>query len=586
MNKIDNKRNDLVSLLVGITVVLSVSGIPSEIFGQSKNFPVFGVAVISLIVGLMYLVTTKKYIVKLGWADAVSFCFIALYLIDFTHLGSLWNVGCLSLLLLFIVLRLQGAVNYTLILVGCICSALLLAGWGYLQYFEYVSSQSEYFLLTGPFHNPAILAAMLALLLGIMINVFIQFYNSLKKHTSKLAWMAGIIIFCLPPLVVSCARAAFIAVLVSVLYGLWMKFVAGRRRQSLYFTGIILAVTLFAGTLYALKPQSAQGRILIWKVGWQMIQDKPLAGFGRGGFAANYLYYQAQYMETTASLEEKRLAGSTHLAFNEPLRITVEYGLIGLLVYLSFVFWILLPSKGITAVSVISKSLFAGVAAWGLFAYPDQTFPVLLLWVMGIGIICRFKSRLSRHSFLISSHLFSRISAAAICVSVIALCGMLHAKWKVYHGLQVYLTTHSFHHISERADVLSEFEDKMDGDVGFAYLYCQVARAEHCDSVFMNTLRQLENSFPTPGLLLLKGDYWKESGCWTEAEAAYKLAANMMPSLQTPRGRLAFLYHEMGRKQEALVIAKGLLTEEVKVYGFDTFILHRDLKRIFEDELK
>lgn len=72
-----------------------------------------------------------------------------------------------------------------------------------------------------------------------------------------------------------------------------------------------------------------------------MIHDKPLTGFGKGGFAANYLYYQADYMKSFASPEERRLAGSTHLAFNESLRITVEYGLIGLIIYSSFIIWIL-----------------------------------------------------------------------------------------------------------------------------------------------------------------------------------------------------------------------------------------------------
>ena len=57
-----------------------------------------------------------------------------------------------------------------------------------------------------------------------------------------------------------------------------------------------------------------------------MIKDAPLTGFGKGGFAANYLYYQAEYMKSSASAEERKLAGDTHLAFNEPLRITVEHG--------------------------------------------------------------------------------------------------------------------------------------------------------------------------------------------------------------------------------------------------------------------
>lgn len=99
-------------------------------------------------------------------------------------------------------------------------------------------------------------------------------------------------------------------------------------------------------------------------------------------------------------------------------------------------------------------------------------------------------------------------------------------------------------------------------------------------------IRFLEKNFPTPGLLMIKGDCLKKKNQWKEAENAYKLAADMMPSLQAPRGKLAFLYNETGRRKEALAIAHEILTEDVKVYGFDTFRLHRELKRIFEDEFK
>ena len=64
----------------------------------------------------------------------------------------------------------------------------------------------------------------------------------------------------------------------------------------------------------------------------------------------------------STSTEEKILAGNTHLAFNEPLRITVEYGLIGLFVYLTFIIWLLIPSKSRNSVTITCKSLLAGIA--------------------------------------------------------------------------------------------------------------------------------------------------------------------------------------------------------------------------------
>ena len=59
----------------------------------------------------------------------------------------------------------------------------------------------------------------------------------------------------------------------------------------------------------------------------------------------------------------------------------------------------------------------------------------------------------------------------------------------------------------------------------------------------------------------------------------------MMPALQTPRGKLAFLYQETGRMQEALLLANELLIEKVKVYGFATHDLHLKLKEVFSEQL-
>lgn len=157
--------------------------------------------------------------------------------------------------------------------------------------------------------------------------------------------------------------------------------------------GILLFILITIGGTYLLKPKSADGRLLVWKVSWEMIQDKPLTGFGKGGFAANYLYYQADYMKSSASSAEKALAGSTHLAFNGLLCIIVERGLIGLLVYLTFIVGIFLSYRDRTRISLVLKSFLIGFIIWSMFAYPDQVFPVLTLWIIGMACYLNQRSR-------------------------------------------------------------------------------------------------------------------------------------------------------------------------------------------------
>ena len=345
--------------------------------------------------------------------------------------------------------------------------------------------------------------------------------------------------------------------------------------------GIFVITT--AGASYFLRPKSADGRLLIWKVSWQMIKDKPLTGFGKGGFAANYLYYQAEYMKSSASKEEKEVAGDTHLAFNEPLRMTVEYGVTGLLTYLAFCIWTLLPPKKKSFTTLICKSLVAGIVTWGMFAYPNQTYSLLTLWIISIAFILNKKKTAEPRTIRAKS----RITMIAICfLATFLLSGRLWKQWQPYHNLYLHSQSPITEKDMEYPNPILQVKDKMKDDIGFCYTYCLFVQKNNLDTDVLPIIHYLEKNFPSPSLLMTKGDCLKKKNQWKEAESAYRLAANMMPSLQAPRGRLAFLYNETGRRKEALVIAHEILTEDVKVYGFDTFRLHRELKRIFEDEFK
>ena len=171
-------------------------------------------------------------------------------------------------------------------------------------------------------------------------------------------------------------------------------------------------------------------------------------------------------------------------------------------------------------------------------------------------------------------------------VTALFLAERLSTKWQIYHGMHIYLQSYSAKSIARNFNVLNHFKKEMANDIGFAHLYCQMAKMGNRDIELISTISFLENKFPDPSIWVMKGDYLKKNGELEKAEAAYKLASNMVPTLQTPRGRLAILYNKKKKKKEAIRIVQEILKEETKVYNFDTFRLHRELKRIFKDELE
>ncbi len=82
--------------------------------------------------------------------------------------------------------------------------------------------------------------------------------------------------------------------------------------------------------IYNYKKDSADGRILIWKVTLQMIADNPIFGNGLNTFQSKYMHYQENYFKINKKSTFKYLADNNNYAFNEPLRLLSEQGLVGL----------------------------------------------------------------------------------------------------------------------------------------------------------------------------------------------------------------------------------------------------------------
>lgn len=144
-----------------------------------------------------------------------------------------------------------------------------------------------------------------------------------------------LLILCVLPAGMS--RSAWLAAGISCLWvyachvgwGVWLREVWIHHWKRL-FTAIAVGVGIMvlAGyLLFSLKPDSARGRLFMWKITCRVIMEKPLAGHGTNNFAVAYGHAQEDYF-ATGNYEswEERVAGSPEYAFNEYLQAAVEWG--------------------------------------------------------------------------------------------------------------------------------------------------------------------------------------------------------------------------------------------------------------------
>lgn len=134
-------------------------------------------------------------------------------------------------------------------------------------------------------------------------------------------------------LIASHSRASWLGTLAGLLAwlaggGQLVRIVKGRRWLVL---PVLLGGILCGIGLYQFKPDSAKGRWLIWKAAMPLVQEHPLTGLGADAFRRQYLYAQADYFRQHPGTPEALYADNVVYAYNEPFKVLIEQGLIGLL---------------------------------------------------------------------------------------------------------------------------------------------------------------------------------------------------------------------------------------------------------------
>ena len=159
-----------------------------------------------------------------------------------------------------------------------------------------------------------------------------------------------------------------------------------RSRKRLMAVGATLVLCVGVGWgVFHLKEDSANGRLLMWKVACQAIAEQPWTGYGTEGFPAAYAEAQERYFASGQGTEgERHVAGTPEHAFNEYLTVAVKYGMGGLIGMLAvgitaFVWAVRGRAYGVAGVLVT-------VAVFAFSSYPLQ-LPDFLAAVMVVVVV-------------------------------------------------------------------------------------------------------------------------------------------------------------------------------------------------------
>lgn len=194
-------------------------------------------------------------------------------------------------------------------------------------------SNHSLFVLTGTFYNPGPYSGYLAAVLPIaLFRMLVS--NGKKDRLSVVQYYFSmcvlLLICCVLPAGMS--RAAWFASLISCgyvvlrAYRVKVKSFVSKHRYAV--SGVLIVGALLASSAYFMKRDSADGRLLIWKITSQAIASSPWGEENGRTFSAIYGDAQERYFTNCEYSEsEAWVAGTPDFAFNEFLQIAVVHGI-------------------------------------------------------------------------------------------------------------------------------------------------------------------------------------------------------------------------------------------------------------------
>lgn len=139
-------------------------------------------------------------------------------------------------------------------------------------------------------------------------------------------------------------------------------------RKRLLLTSLGISLALLTSILYAVRPDAANGRLLVYQVMFMAILQQPLSGYGWQAFHKMYMVHQAEYFKLHPDSQFALLADNVYFPYNEFLGVAYRYGIPVLLIFL--ILLVLLWKWS----AQYGRASLAAFCTMCMFSYPISSF--------------------------------------------------------------------------------------------------------------------------------------------------------------------------------------------------------------------
>lgn len=437
---------------------------------------------------------------------------------------------------------------------------------GLLQFFSLPPSQSVY-KVTGTFDNPAGFASCLCCCLPFIVFMILH----CNKHVRYISWIAGGLT--VTAVFVSYSRSGIISIITICVIFL-CKTLIHKKLLKYFLPVFVVGLLIIVG--YSIKKDSADGRLLIWKCGLEMVKDAPWLGHGIGSFEAHYMDYQADYFRHQG-LQNRyaMLADNVKQPFNEYLGILINWGIVGFLL-LSGIISILIYcyKQNPTLEKKVAFYCLISIAIFSCFSYPfTYPFTWIVLFLAVIILIGEYLKQIKitkRNRTIIS-----------ILVMICSFIGIIKVTERIrierdWYKTSVFGLCHSY---DKALPLYANLEYKFDNNPYFLYNYAAVLSEDKHYEESLKIALKCRQYWADYDLELMIGENYQNLDNLELAEKYYNNAAMMCPSRFLPLYKLFHLYKENNNHNQAQKLAEIIINKPMKIKTPTILMMKREMKR-------
>lgn len=476
-----------------------------------------------------------------------------------------------------------------IVAVFLLCAGIVEAVWGLLQLCGLLPSRHALFPLTGTFYNPGPYGCFLAMMLPLAVAFYLG-----KTAWKRWAGMAYVML-AVAPLAASLSRTGWLAAALGCSFTIlllnrhwltmaWRRLWDYHRRhrvKTYLCLAVIVGTAAFATyALVGLKAQSAQGRVLMWKIGAKAMSGVPLAGVGWDHVAGAYGEAQEAYFSLNSDSGEIAVAGAPEYLFNEYLQIGVAYGVP------AFVVFILVLCMGVYRGVKGRAYGFAGsllaFMTVAFASYPLQ-FTLFLVCVCAVALCCFWSVPCRRFSSWWFLNCLLTAGGCILCVAVaVTRCEREAAREEWGSGVRRLYHSRAYR---AAAEGYAPFYDRLHHDAAFLFEY---GHSLHKTGEYEESVRILEKAAEVSSdamVLNIIGKNRQTMGEYAEAEKCFRRSSRRQPALLYPHYLLMKLYEEAGDSAGMVREARYLVGTRAKVPSPAEEEMRGEARQILEKSL-